>query len=208
MSQSALEFFNTHPAVGSVCLIGANDAIGRLVRAGQAALTPNGQPSLWSHSFLMGERRGDGRSDGSLYMFESDLQVSVKNWEVQNGAMESRLAKWCGDPTEHACVLGMNLSAAESGQVVTKALEYAYAENHLRYAVGELFGSLWAILTRQLNKKNVFDEKYAVQCATFVRMCYQAIGRDPLTGTIDLTHTSPEKLYQSPLFTIRQEWHR
>jgi hypothetical protein len=123
MSQTALEFFNTHHVAGSVCLIGANDAIGRLVRAGQAAMTPNGQPSLWSHSFLMGERRGDGRTDGSLYMFESDLQVSVKNWEVQNGAMESRPAKWCGDPTEHACVLGMNLSAAESGQVVTKALE-------------------------------------------------------------------------------------
>src|SRR2546422_507687 len=79
---------------------------------------------------------------------------------------------------------------------------------HLRYPVGELFGTLWAIITRRLAKKNIFDDKHAVQCATFVRMCYQAIGHDPVTGAVHLTNTSPESFYQSQLFTFRKEWHR
>ncbi len=74
--------------------------------------------------------------------------------------------------------------------------------------MGELFGTLWASLTRRLDKKNIFDDKYAVQCATFVRMCYRDIGRDPLGAAVDLTNTSPEAFFRSDVFSFRQEWHR
>ena len=206
MNAPLLAFFRQHYAPGRVGLIGQDDLKGTLIRAAESGLTPDGKPSKWSHTFLMGERRPDGRSDGSIYIFESDLHVSVQDWEVQNGAMESRIVKWCLDDVSHGCVLGMHLSPTEATQLITKGLEYAYDDQRLRYPVGELFGTLWAIVTHRLSKKNIFDEKYAVQCATFVRMCYQAIGHDPVTGPVDLTNTSPESFYQSSLFTFRQEW--
>lgn len=208
MSIEPLSFFNDNYALGRICLIGASDVIGWLIRNGQAGITPNKKASLWSHAFVMGEKRHDGRTDGNIYIFESDLYVSTSEWQVINGVQENRIVKWCKDNIEHACVLGMDLSANEEISIVTKALELAYDEQHLRYPVGELFGTLWAIITRSLSKKNIFDDKYAVQCATFVRMCYQHINRDILTGPDDLTHTSPEKIFQSQVFTFRKEWHK
>lgn len=208
MNTALLDFFRSHYQPGCVGLIGQDDLKGTLIRAAEAGLTPDGQPSKWSHTFLFGGQRIDGRSDGSIYIFESDLRVSSRDWEVQNGVMESRLAKWCLDDVSHGCVLGMNLSTAETGTLLTTALGFAYDDEHLRYPVGELFGTLWAIVTRRMNQRNIFDDRHAVQCATFVRMCYQAIGRDPAMGGADLTNTSPEAFYQSQSFTIRDEWHR
>jgi hypothetical protein len=209
VNQALLSFFNQHYAPGRVGLLGQDDLKGTLIRAAEASLTTDGRPSRWSHTFLFGERRRDGRTDGSIYIFESDLSVSVRDWEVQNGAMESRVVKWCLDDVSHGCVLGMDLTPAETAPLLTQALAYAYDEDHhLRYPVGELFGTLWAILTRRLSQKNIFTEQYAVQCAGFVRLCYQAIGKDPVTGPVDLTNTSPESFYRSRAFTFRQEWHR
>ena len=146
---------------------------------------------------------GEKRRDGEIYIFESDLHVSVENWLVQNGAMESRLSKWCGDSVENACVLGMDLTPDEQDTIVTNAMHLTYGEPHLSYPVGELFGTLWAILTHRLSKKNIFDDKYAVQCATFVRLSYQKINHDPLDGSIDLSNSSPEKMFHSTAFSVR-----
>jgi len=208
MNRELLDFFRQAYAPGRIAIVGATDLVGRIVRMGQAGLTLDGKPSRWSHAFLLGEVRPDGRDDGSIYIFESDLHVSVKNWMVMNGAQENRLVKWCRDDIEHACVLGLNLTPEEQGAVVRKGLELAHDEQRLRYPVGALFGTLWAIVTRRLDQKNIYDDKYAAQCATFVRMCYQAIGRDILSGPTDLSHTSPEKIWQSQVFTFRSELHR
>jgi hypothetical protein len=210
MNPDLLAFFRRWYAPGRIGLVGATDAIGNLIRHGQAPLTPDRRPSRWSHSFILGEVRDDGRPGGSIFIFESDLHVSVHEWQVQNGAMESRLAKWCRDDVEHACVLGLDLSDEESQALIRKGLEFAYdyERTHLKYAVGQLFGTFWASLRRRLSKKNIFHEEYAVQCASFVRLCFQEIGKDPLADLIDPSHTSPEKLHQSRAFPFREEWHR
>lgn len=208
MNNQLLSFFKTNYLPGRICLIGANNPVGWLIRNGQAKLTTDKKPSKWSHAFLMGDQRDDGRTDGSIYIFESDLHVSVTEWQVINGPQESRLVKWCDDHVEYATVLGIDLSVPQQKTVVRKALELI-GDDNMKYPVAELFGTLWAILAGKLSKKNIFDDKYAVQCATFVRLCYQAIGKDILTGnTTELSNTSPEKIYQSRVFTFRQEWHK
>jgi hypothetical protein len=155
----------------------------------------------------MGERRGSpGRE--KLFILESDFHFSWREFQFINGPQESLLEKWCKDSIEHACVLGMDLKPEEQRKVFSTGIDIAYDERY-RYPIKELFGTLWAMLTGTLHKRNIFDEKYAIQCATFVRMCYQAIGKDPLVGSTDnLSNTSPERLYQSSMFTLRQEWHR
>src|SRR2546426_7612032 len=74
MNQALLTFFEQHYAPGRVGLIGQDDLKGTLIRGAEAGLTPDHRPSKWSHTFLMGERR----RDGNVYIFESDLRVSVK----------------------------------------------------------------------------------------------------------------------------------
>jgi hypothetical protein len=206
MNSHVLDFFRQNYAPGRVCLIGSTDPIYKIIRDAQKGITKDGKPSRYNHSFLMGNKRNDGRNDGGIYIFESDLQVSVKNWEVKNGVMESRITKWCLDDSEYAAVLGIDLSQIESDALLCKALWHAYEENHLRYPVGELFGTFWAIITHRLTKKNVFDVQYAIQCATFVRICYQSIGHDFITSKTHPSNTSPEEISQSSVFTFRKEW--
>ncbi|MFH0988677.1 MAG: hypothetical protein V1799_01535 [bacterium] len=206
MNTQVLNFFRQHYAPGRICLIGSSDPVYKLIREAQSGITPDKKPSKFNHVFIMGPCRDDGRGDGGIYIFESDLHVSVKDWEVKNGLMESRIVKWCRDDLDYAGVLGLPLSQQEQEVMLRKALELAYDENHYRYPVGELFGTLWAILTKALSKKNIFDMKHAIQCATFVRLCYQNIGKEILTTPTHPSNTSPEEIWQSGVFVFRQEW--
>ena len=129
-------------------------------------------PSCWENS--------EGGSGGSKPTYLKVTFTSAS--EGLNSLMdsgESLLQKWCKDSIEYACVLGMPLTAEEEQKILAKASEIAHDKQY-RYPVEGLFGTLWAMVTRTLHKRNIFDMKYAIQCATYVRMCYQAIEKDPL----------------------------
>jgi hypothetical protein len=208
MNTHVQEFFQRHYAPGRIGLIGSTEPLYRLIREGQRNMTVDGSPSMFNHAFLMGRQRPDGRDDGSIYVFESDIQLSITDWELRNGVMESRLAKLCRDDLDHAAVLGLDLTEEEVERLLQHALRLAYDENRLRYPVVGLLGTLVASLTDRLKQKNIFDNDHAVQCATFVRVCYQHIGRDFIARGSHLTNTSPEEIWRSQLFTARYLWNR
>jgi hypothetical protein len=207
MNSEAFYFIRKHYAPARVCLVGLSDPLYELVRIGQARITPNHARSKWNHAFLLGEQRGWFRWKRTT-IFESDFHFSFHETQFVNGPRESLLQKWCKDSIEYACVLGMPLTTEEEQKVLAKASAIA-RDKRYRYPVEGLFGTLWAMWTGTVHKRNIFDMQYAIQCSTYVRMCYQAIGKDPLAGsTDDISNTSPERLSQSPLFTVRHEWHR
>jgi len=207
MNTEAFDFIRKHYAPARICLVGLSDPLYELVRIGQATITLDRGRSKYNHAFLLGQQRG-WMWWKRTYILESDFHFSLRETEFISGPRESLLQKWCKDTIEHACVLGMPLTAEEERKVLAKASEIA-RDKRYRYPVEGLFGTLWAMWTGRLHNRNIFDKKFAIQCATFVRMCYQAIGKDPLAGsTDDISNTSPERLWQSPLFTMRQEWHR
>ena len=45
MNTRVLNFFRDNYVPGRICLVGANDIVGALIRDGQAGLTPDGKPS-------------------------------------------------------------------------------------------------------------------------------------------------------------------
>lgn len=207
MNTAVLNFFRNNYVPGRICLVETNDIMGKLIRDAQGELTTDKKPSKWSHVFVMGSQRDDGMNDGSIYIFESDLHVSPVEFQVINGPQESRLVKWCRDSVEHACVLGIAMTDEEQKAVLRKGLGLA-DDDRMEYPVLELFGTLWAMLTNHLREKNIFNDRYAIQCATFARECYRAANKDPLPRSdASLSNTSPEKIYQSTLFTFRTEWH-
>jgi hypothetical protein len=207
MNAEAFNFIRQHYAPARICLVGLSDPTYELVRMGQAQITPDHMRSKWNHAFLLGKQQGWFWWKRT-YILESDFHFNFRRSQFINGPRESLLQKWCKDTIEHACVVGMTLTAEEEREVLAKASEIA-RDKRYRYPVEGLYGTLLAMWTGRLHKRNIFDMKYAIQCATYVRMCYQAIDKDPLAGsTDDISNTSPERLSQSPLFTIRHEWHR
>jgi hypothetical protein len=207
MNTEAFNFIRKHYAPARICLVGLNNPLYELVRMGQAKITSDHTRSKWNHAFLLGEQRGWFWWKRT-YILESDFHFSFRRTQFINGPQESLLQKWCKDSIEYACVLGMPLKAEEEQKILAKASEIAHDKQY-RYSVEGLFGTLWAMVTGTLHKRNIFDMKYAIQCATYVRMCYQAIDKDPLAdSTDDISNTSPERLSQSALFTVRHEWHR
>ena len=200
MNTKVRDFFYHNYRVGRVCLIGSNDPVYELIREGQSGLTPDGKASKWNHAFLMGSRREE-----VIYICESDIHINLKRFRLISGPQESRIEKWCEDSIEHACVLGMHLSQAQEDGLLAKALELCYDEEY-SYPLAGLVGTLIAIATNTVNKKNLFNDKHAIQCSTLVRMCYQSINADPLKGMMDdLSNTSPERIYQSTQFSFREE---
>jgi hypothetical protein len=207
MNAEAFEFIRKHYAPARVCLVGLRDPIYELVRMGQAAITSDHARSRYNHAFLLGERRGWFWSKRT-YILESDFHFSFAKLHFINGPRESLLQKWCTDSIEHIRVLGMPLTSDEARMVLAKGSEIVQDKRY-RYPVEGLFGTLWAMQRGTLHKRNIFTMRYAIQCATFVRTCYRAIGKDPLLdSTDDITNTSPERLSQSTVFTVRHDWHR
>ncbi|MBI3005295.1 MAG: hypothetical protein HYY49_07740 [Ignavibacteriales bacterium] len=202
MNQQLLDFFTKHYAPGRVALVGATDDMYMLIRAGQSSITADKKPSKYNHVFLLGEQRA-----GTIYILESDIHFSFKEIQFINGPQESKLEKWCMDTVEYAAVLGMDLTPDQQKEVLSKGLEISYDDRY-KYPVGELVGTLWAMITKTLHKKNIFDKEFAIQCATFVRTCYQSVDKDMITSNTHPSNTSPEEIAQSGMFTFKQEWRR
>ena len=114
MNKNLLSFFTSNYGRGRVVLVGSSDWIGKAIRVSQSKLTPDGNPSLWSHTFIIGEMRPDRRDSGhqhrSPYLFESDLHVDPPHAQLRNGAQENWIGKWCQDDIEHAAILDFALS--------------------------------------------------------------------------------------------------
>jgi hypothetical protein len=207
MNTEAFDFIREHYSPGRVCLVGLSDPLYELVRMGQSVITPDHARSQWNHAFLLGDQRGWFWWKNT-YILESDFHFSLRRSRFINGPRESLLQKWCKDSIEHVCVLGMPLTEEEEQKILAKASEII-RDKRYRYPVEGLLGTLLAMWANKLHKRNIFNLQYAIQCSTFVRMCYQAIDRDPLVGsTDDISNTSPERLSQSTAFTVRHEWHR
>jgi hypothetical protein len=209
MNEELLNFFRSHYGRGFVALVGSSDFIGESIRVSQRRLTPDGQPSLWSHAFIIGEirpdRRGPGATTGrSPYLFESDIHIDPRRVQLRNGAQENWIGKWCKDEIEHAAILNFGLSEDEQDAVLGIALQLC--DEQLQYPILELVGTWLAIITRRLWVANPFDDPHAMYCSAFVRYCYQQAGRDFLGDDVAISNTAPEHIGQSgPLYA---EWHR
>jgi len=210
MAGDPLAFFTANYGRARVALIGMSDAVGRAVRAGQSGLTSDGQPSLWSHAFLLGDSRLDRRGAGgalspSPYIFESDLHVSVVKDQVKNGAQENWVGKWCTGDLEHVGIFDWKLSPAEADMVMGTALQLV--DEELQYPIAELVGTWLAIVLKRTWAPNPFNDPHALYCSAFVRYCYQQAGRDFMAASpVDLSNTAPEHLAQAGAFLA--EWHR
>jgi len=200
LNPKLLEFFTANYKPGIIGVVGTKDTIGLAIREAERALTADGQASLWSHCFILGDLRFDRRGPGGMkskspYIFESDLRVDLFGPQLRNGAQENWIGKWCKEKVENAAVIDFGLSEDQKDEVLATALQLV--DEQVFYPIHELFGTWWAIITKKQWLRNPVDDPHAMYCSAFVRHCYKEAGRDFIGPEVSVSNTTPEDIAQA-----------
>lgn len=192
------ELFEAHAAPGVVGLCGGSAFLDRTIRRLQRPLLEEGGRSLWSHAFLILDRRADGR----WWVLESDLDLQRKQFRF--GVQENREDKyWDEDLFPNLALLDFQLSPETSRQVLSEALELLAQRSH--YAVRELLGTLVALHRPKLRgRPNLLAQEGAVYCSALVQRCYAAAGVHFHEG-VSGKNLTPQDLYATEVPHARVE---
>lgn len=207
VNQKLLDFVRAHYAPGRILLTGSTGEVGMLFRTSLGGMTPDHYPSKWSHTALLGPLR-DPNDSNSVVVYESTIRLYPRPWNLQNGAQESDLFESCTNDVDHACILEAPLSAGarDSLLAVAKRMANDTGPTHYRYPITGLVGTLWAMITRTVGAPNIFDDPTAMQCSSFVRLCFRNAGCEIISGATEFKHTSPETFFQSSRLAHLAEW--
>lgn len=180
-------FLEEHSAPGRIGLAGGSHFVDRTIRSVLRAQRADGTPSDWSHAFLCGERRSDGRH----WILESDLEIHKK--QIRLGVQENRAAKYFDeDAYPNLAILDFGLSDEAARRVVAAALDVL--AGLARYSLRELVGTLLALHRPSLRgRQNLLAREGSLYCSAFVQHCYAAAGID-LAPNVAGKNTTPEDL--------------
>jgi hypothetical protein len=200
LNPKLLEFFATHYKPGVIGMVGTKGTFGMAIREAQSAVTADGEASLWSHCFIIGDLRLDRRGAGgakskSPYIYESDIKVNLFKVQLRNGAQENWIGKWCKENVENAAVIDFGLSEDQKDNILATALQLV--DEQVLYPIHELLGTWWAIISKKQWLPNPVDDPHAMYCSAFTRYCYLEAGRDFIGSEISVSNTTPEDIAQS-----------
>ena len=112
----------------------AEHLVDRGIARAERHATPDGAWSRWTHAFVFGERR----SDGPLWIIESDMQVL--RGHVQFGVQENRTTKYHDEKLYSSlAVLDFQLPPESVNRVVAEGLELV--SGRTRYSLREILGT-------------------------------------------------------------------
>lgn len=185
-------FFDRHAAPGRIGLCGGRDWINKLIRKAQAPLTSDCHRSLWSHAFLISERRVDGH----WWVIESDLDLRYR--QIRLGVQENRIDRYFDDAAfPNVAILDFGLDVAQTAQVQRAALDLLSGLGS--YSLSELVGTLFAMHSRRLRRReNLLAKEGALYCSALVQHCYAAAGVELLPG-VHGKNIAPHDIDDSPL---------
>ncbi len=185
-------FLLKYAAPGRIGLCAGGDGISKLIRKAQAPLTEHGHRSLWSHAFLIGERR----LDGHWWVIESDLDLRYKH--VRLGVQENRIDRYFdAEAFPNIAVLDFGLDAQQTQRTMAAALDLLAGQSH--YSISELAGTALAMHSSRLRRrKNLLGKDGAVFCSALVQHCYAAADVHFHPG-VECKNIAPHDIDESPL---------
>src|SRR3954471_45958 len=137
-SPTNADFLLAHAAPARIGLAGGMHPIDRTIRKAQRLLSGDPFGSAWSHAFLIGEQRSDGR----WWVLESDIDLRHK--QIRLGAQENRLDKFFDDAEwPNLALLDFGLDAAATRRVLATALDLLASAT--RYSLREIVGTALAL---------------------------------------------------------------
>lgn len=175
-----------------VGLVGGSAWIDRSIRKAQKAITPDGQKSLFSHAFIVGERRADDH----IWVIESDLEFHRK--QIKLGVQENRLSKYFNaQEYPNIALLDFQLNPDQIKRVLSSALQLV--ADRAQYSLREIMGVLLAFVSQQeRHSKNTLAQDRSFFCSAMVQHCFQSI---PLVfeETVATKLLTPEDIYRTTL---------
>ncbi len=185
-------FLDEFAQSGRVGLCGGDSLIDRGIARAERHATPDGQWSRWTHAFLFGERR----SDGHLWIVESDIQVL--RGHVQFGVQENRTTKYHDEQLYSSlAILDFQLPPEQVNRIVAEGLELV--STRVRYSLREILGILIALRHPTLRgRSNLLDRDHSFFCSALVRHLFAKANCD-LTPGLNVKNTAPEDLFRSPV---------
>lgn len=181
------EFLENYAAPGRVGLSGGTALADRLVRRAERHVNKSESWSRWSHAFLIGERR----TDGHLWVLESNLQVHRKRMLL--GVQENRITMYHDESLYPVlAVLDFGLDAEKVDALIREGLNHVASRT--RYSIRELFGTLLALRHPHLRaQENLLARERSIFCSAFVQLLFRKAGLD-LNPGVALKNTTPEDI--------------
>lgn len=186
-AQSNSDFLLAHASPARLVLAGGMHPIDRTIRRAQRALAGDAAGSAWSHAFLIGEQRRDGR----WWVLESDIDLRHK--QVRLGVQENRLDKFFdANEWRNLAVLDFGLDEKRVNQVLSAALDLL--ANATLYSLREILGTALSLARPTLRaRENLLAREGSLYCSAFVRHCYAAAGVNLVPG-LSTKNTTPHDL--------------
>ncbi|MFZ5433861.1 MAG: hypothetical protein ACOZB3_08825 [Calditrichota bacterium] len=200
INQDLLSFWYEYAAPGRVGLLDIDAIIAKLIGWAERRVTPNHEPSPWTHVFIFAHPR-----HGIPWIAESDINVPLPGFRPKpNRPQRNPIYKWSHPAVVRAAVLETNLS--EDSIVKLNTVITRLTQSNLTYRVSELVEAAIALVRQDLGYRTFFHRYDAMHCAHFIRECLRALNSDPLAKSILPENTVPEHFAQ--VYPIIAEWTR
>ena len=186
------EFFEKFAGSGKVGLVGGSHFIDQGIKKVQKKITFNNKPSLFSHVFLVGEKRIDGK----WWIIESDLEFHTK--QIKLGVQENRIEKYYDEKMfPNVALLDFKLDKNKKEVIIKEALEIV--SQRAEYSMREILGVLFSFSNKnERQKENRFKKQNSFICSTFVQHCYSKIDFN-LNPSVSAKNITPEDIFQTKL---------
>jgi hypothetical protein len=190
------EFLEKYAAGALVGLVGSSAVVDKAIRKAQKKITADKKPALFSHAFIISEKRADGH----WWVIESDLDIGRKQTRI--GVQENRMEKYFNDELfPNLAILDFGLDKEKTQMVLKTALDVVASK--AGYSLREIFGVLLSFDSNEKRKKeNVLAQENSFICSTFVQHCYSKAGLQ-FNPAVSLRNTTPEDIYTTALDHVK-----
>lgn len=192
------QFFEKYATQAAIGLVGGSHFIDKTIKKAQKKITKTKQASFFSHVFLIGEKRIDGKQ----WIIESDLEFHTK--QVKLGVQENRIDKYFDEKMfPNVAVLDFKLPKAKQELVLKEALDVV--AGRAKYSIREIFGVLFSFSNEAERKKeNKFTQENSFICSTFVQHCYRKIDLH-FNSSVSLKNMTPEDIFTTTLPHLKEK---
>ena len=192
------EFFEKFCIPGNIVLVGGSAFIDRSIKKAQKKITKNKKESLFSHAFVISNKRIDGK----WWLIESDLEIHTK--QIKLGVQENRIEKYYDEKMfPNVAILDFKLSENQIELILKEALDIV--ANRAKYSLREILGMLLSLKNETARKsKNKFTQENSFVCSAFVQHCYLKAEIN-FNNSVSLKNITPEDIYSTEVFHTKQK---
>ncbi len=181
-----------------VGLVGGTHFIDESIKKAQRKISKDKKNSPFSHAFIIGEKRKDGKR----WIIESDFEFHKK--QIRVGVQENRIEKYFNEKAyPNVAVLDFKMDKEKNDLVLKESLELL--ANRAPYSLREILGIMISFGSESKRKKeNTFSRENAFVCSTFVQHLYLKAGIH-FNEDVAINHITPEDIYNTSFPSCKKE---